>query len=75
MFCSGLDIPSLLAKFQTTFLSTDKLTSSLATGATTWTVAYAIHKVFAPVRIAMTVFCVPYIARYLRRIGLLKKPS
>lgn len=37
-------------------------------------VAYAIHKMFAPVRISITLFSTPFIVRYLRKIGVLAKP-
>ncbi|XP_053977362.1 uncharacterized protein LOC128875636 [Hylaeus volcanicus] len=37
--------------------------------------AYSIHKVFAPVRIAITFSVVPFLVQYLRRIGLLKPPK
>ncbi|KAJ8951870.1 hypothetical protein NQ318_019846 [Aromia moschata] len=39
----------------------------------TFAVAYAVHKVFAPVRITVTLASVPLIVRYLRKIGFLKK--
>ena len=51
------------------------LQSKAVTGASTFVVAYAVHKVFAPVRIAMTLTCTPFIVRYLRRIGFLKPPK
>ncbi|CAH1176000.1 unnamed protein product [Phaedon cochleariae] len=47
--------------------------SQLAANAGTFAVAYAIHKVFAPVRITITLAAVPFIVRYLRRVGFLKK--
>ena len=50
------------------------LKSGLAAGASTFVVAYAVHKVFAPVRIACTLTCTPFIVRYLRRVGFLKPP-
>ena len=46
--------------------------SQLATGASTFVVAYAIHKVFAPVRIGITLSSTPLIVRYLRLKGFLK---
>jgi predicted aconitase len=51
------------------------LQSRLATGSTTFVVAYAVHKVFAPVRIAITLTCTPFIVRHLRKIGFLKPPK
>lgn len=40
--------------------------------ASTFVVAYAIHKVFAPVRISVTLASAPLIVRYLRSKGILK---
>ncbi|KAJ8959552.1 hypothetical protein NQ317_005727 [Molorchus minor] len=47
--------------------------SQVAASAGTFAVAYAVHKVFAPVRITITLASVPLIVRYLRNIGFLKK--
>lgn len=44
----------------------------LATGASTFVVAYALHKCLAPVRISITLVSVPIIVRYLRAKGILK---
>lgn len=46
-----------------------------AAGAATFVVAYAVHKVFAPARIAVTLTATPFIVRHLRRIGFLKPPK
>lgn len=46
-----------------------------AAGAATFVVAYAVHKVFAPARIGITLTATPFIVRYLRRIGFLKPPK
>nr|CAI5857432.1 unnamed protein product [Callosobruchus analis] len=46
--------------------------SQLAANAGTFAVAYVIHKAFAPVRITITLGSVPFIVRYLRRVGFLK---
>ncbi|XP_033626081.1 uncharacterized protein LOC117289191 [Asterias rubens] len=69
---SGLDVQSLL---KTIGLSSDTVSSRIATGTSTFLVAYGVHKVFAPVRIAVTLTCTPFIVRYLRGIGLLKIKS
>lgn len=45
-----------------------------AAGAATFVVAYAVHKVFAPARIAVTLTATPFIVRHLRKIGFLKPP-
>nr|XP_022919046.1 protein FAM210B, mitochondrial-like [Onthophagus taurus] len=46
--------------------------SKLATNAGTFVVAYAVHKVFAPARIAITLTSTPFIVKHLRKIGWLK---
>lgn len=51
------------------------ISSNVATGASTFVMAYAVHKVFAPVRISITLASTPFIVRYLRRIGFLKPPK
>ena len=48
------------------------LQSTLASGASTFVIAYACHKVFMPLRIFLTVTCTPIIVRKLRNIGLLR---
>ncbi|XP_057665481.1 protein FAM210B, mitochondrial-like [Diorhabda carinulata] len=66
----GLDVMSL---FESIGLKDWFSNSNIATNAGTFAVAYAIHKVFAPIRITITLAAVPFIVRYLRRIGFLKK--
>lgn len=68
---SGIDVKSLLC---TLGFSADVIQSKLATGTSTFVMSYAVHKVFAPVRIGITLTCTPFIVRYLRGIGLLKRP-
>lgn len=71
VFCfSGVDVGQLIPMG----LQTDGTVSKLATGTGTFVVAYAIHKMFAPVRISITLAATPFIVRYLRNIGFLKKP-
>ena len=48
---------------------------SVAAGVSTFVIAYAIHKVFAPARIATTLFTTPIIVKKLRSIGFLKVPK
>lgn len=67
---SGLDITKI---FTAIGLEEWMNKSQIVTSAGTFAVAYAIHKVFAPVRIGITLTSVPLIVRYLRRIGFLKK--
>lgn len=61
---SGLDMNRILSPLG--------LSGTVATNAGTFVTAYAIHKVFAPVRISITLGATPFIVRYLRRIGFLK---
>lgn len=42
------------------------------TNSSTFVVAYAIHKIFAPIRISITLGATPFIVNYLRKIGILK---
>ncbi|CAL1541350.1 unnamed protein product [Lymnaea stagnalis] len=69
---SGIDIVGLLTKAG---VGGSLLQNKLAAGTGTFVVAYAVHKVFAPVRIATTLTATPFIVRYLRRIGFLKVPK
>jgi len=47
-------------------------TSELGAGASTFVIAYAVHKCFAPVRISITLASAPFIVRALRARGWLK---
>ena len=69
---SGVDMVGILAKMG---VGESILESKAVAGAGTFVVAYAVHKVFAPVRIAITLTSTPFIVRYLRRIGFLKPPK
>ncbi|XP_013399297.1 protein FAM210B, mitochondrial-like, partial [Lingula anatina] len=69
---SGIDMVGLLTKIG---IGTQYLESGVLTGASTFVIAYAVHKVFAPVRIAITLSVTPFLVRYLRNIGLLKPPK
>ena len=52
------------------------ISSNVASGASTFVVAYAVHKVFAPFRISITLVSAPFIVRYLRNKGILTiKPT
>jgi len=66
---SGVDVIGLLEKVG---VGQSILDSKVATGASTFVIAYAAHKVFAPARIAVTLTATPFIVHYLRRIGILK---
>jgi len=69
--CSGIDVVGLLGKLG---VGQSILESKVATGASTFVIAYAIHKVFVPARMATTLAVSPLIVRYLRRVGFLKQP-
>ncbi|CAH1270853.1 FAM210B [Branchiostoma lanceolatum] len=66
---SGIDMVALLHKIG---VGKTIAESGVATGASTFVIAYAVHKVFAPVRIGITLTCVPFVVRYLRNVGLLR---
>lgn len=48
------------------------LTKIASSNAGIFVVAYAVHKVFAPVRLGITLTATPFIVRYLRNKGILK---
>lgn len=52
--------------------SEDIVRSKMAAGTSTFVLAYAVHKLFAPARISITLVSVPLIVRYFRNTGLLK---
>ncbi|KXJ12779.1 Protein FAM210B [Exaiptasia diaphana] len=68
---SGLDVPLMLQKIGISKGITD---SAVTTGASTFVIAYACHKVFAPLRMFLTITCTPLIVRRLRTMGILKAP-
>merc|ERR1719295_1750146 len=67
---SGVDVVSLVSRLP--YLGDHLAESAVAAGATTFVMAYAVHKVFAPVRIGITLSAAPFIVRYLRSKGILK---
>ncbi|KAJ7332069.1 hypothetical protein JRQ81_014249 [Phrynocephalus forsythii] len=69
---SGVDMTGILFK-----LGFDEavVQSKLAAGTSTFLLAYAIHKLFAPVRISITLISVPFLVRYFRKIGFFKPPA
>ncbi|XP_054429559.1 protein FAM210B, mitochondrial isoform X2 [Pteronotus mesoamericanus] len=69
---SGVDVSAILLKLG---LKESLVQSKVATGASTFVVAYAIHKLFAPVRISMTLVSVPFVVRYFRKVGFFKPPA
>lgn len=68
---SGIDVQAALQKLGVASSVSD---STVATNASTFVVAYACHKVFAPLRMLMTITCTPLIVRKLRKMGFLKEP-
>lgn len=69
---SGIDMAAILYKVG---FSESVVQSKLAAGTSTFVLAYAVHKLFAPVRISITLMCVPLIVRYFRKTGLFKPPA
>ncbi|XP_017568365.1 protein FAM210B, mitochondrial [Pygocentrus nattereri] len=68
---SGIDMAVVLCKMG---FSESVVQSKMAAGTSTFVLAYAIHKLFAPLRISITLVSVPLIVRYLRKTGLFKPP-
>lgn len=66
---SGIDMTSVLCKLG---FSESMVQSKMAAGTSTFVLAYAVHKLFAPVRISITLVSVPLIVRHLRKTGLFK---
>ncbi|XP_078275106.1 protein FAM210B, mitochondrial isoform X2 [Rhinoraja longicauda] len=66
---SGVDVTSILYKmgFNETVVQ-----SRMAAGTSAFVIAYAVHKVFAPVRMSITLISVPLLVRYFRKMGLFK---
>ncbi|KAG5275262.1 hypothetical protein AALO_G00145430 [Alosa alosa] len=69
---SGIDMAAILYKVG---FSESVVQSKLAAGTSTFVLAYAVHKLFAPVRISITLMSVPLIVRYFRKTGLFKPPA
>lgn len=69
---SGVDLSAILLNLG---FKESLVQSKLAAGTGTFVVAYAVHKLFAPVRVSITLVSVPFIVRYLRKVGLFKPPT
>lgn len=69
---SGVDMSAILLKLG---FKESLVQSKMAAGTSTFVVAYAIHKLFAPVRISITLVSVPFIVRYFRKVGFFKPPA
>lgn len=72
LISSGIDMAAVLCKVG---FSEAVVQSKMAAGTSTFVLAYAVHKLFAPVRISITLMSVPLIVRYFRKTGLFKPPS
>ncbi|XP_045472750.1 protein FAM210B, mitochondrial-like [Harmonia axyridis] len=62
---SGIDMQQVMNYFGVNY--------KFVENAGTFVTAYAIHKLFAPVRISITLGATPFIVRYLRNKGILRK--
>ncbi|XP_034387711.1 protein FAM210B, mitochondrial [Cyclopterus lumpus] len=72
LISSGIDMAAVLCKVG---FSEAVVRSKMAAGTSTFVLAYAIHKLFAPVRISITLVSVPLIVRYFRKTGHFKPPT
>ena len=63
--CSGVDVGKVLEYFNVQ-------SSAASKGASTFAVAYVLHKMLLPLRAAITVGAVPLIVRWLRTRGWIK---
>jgi len=64
---SGVDVSSLIKT-----LGLEGTIGKFAGGASTFVVAYAIHKATAPLRIGLTLTASPLIVNFLRKKGIMK---
>ncbi|XP_039972299.1 protein FAM210B, mitochondrial [Xiphias gladius] len=72
LISSGIDMAAVLCKLG---FNEAVVRSKMAAGTSTFVLAYAIHKLFAPVRISITLVSVPLIVRHFRKTGLFKPPT
>ncbi|RVE41311.1 hypothetical protein evm_014039 [Chilo suppressalis] len=70
LISSGVDLVEMLKHFK---IGEGTLTKVAASNAGTFVIAYAVHKCFAPIRMAITLTATPFIVRYLRNVGFLKR--
>ncbi|KAB5583854.1 hypothetical protein PHYPO_G00100520 [Pangasianodon hypophthalmus] len=66
---SGINMTAVLSKLG---FSESVVQSKMAAGTSTFVLAYAVHKLFAPFRISITLVSVPLIVQYLRKTGIFK---
>ncbi|CAH0603217.1 unnamed protein product [Chrysodeixis includens] len=70
LISSGVDLVAILKYLN---ISEGTILKAAGSNAGTFVVAYAVHKFFAPFRIAITLTATPFIVRYLRSAGFLKR--
>jgi len=70
LISNGIDVMNLLNGFP--FIAEKLQNNSLAAGASTFFVAYAIYKAIAPVRYSITIASCPFLVRFLQRKGIIK---
>lgn len=63
---SGVDTSAILLKFR---YKESLVQSKMTAGTNTFVVAYAIFKLFAPVRISITLVSMPFIVRYFQKLS------
>ncbi|XP_017887132.1 uncharacterized protein LOC108629165 [Ceratina calcarata] len=69
---SGIDLKPIINNIYVT--SNQQIDSAINTSST-FLIAYSIHKLMAPIRISLTLAVTPFLVRYLRKIGFLKRPK
>lgn len=68
---SGLDVAAFVKAIG---MENSILSEKLAAGTGTFIAAYALHKCFVPARMSLTLACTPFIVKYLKKIGFIKRP-
>nr|XP_036677308.1 uncharacterized protein LOC108019295 isoform X1 [Drosophila suzukii] len=66
LISSGINLVPVMEFFG---IASPTIAEKVATGST-FVVAYAVHKVFAPARVSITLAAIPFIIRYLRSKGV-----
>ncbi|CAL7946976.1 unnamed protein product [Xylocopa violacea] len=69
---SGLDLQPFIKSMLD--VSNEHLKSIIDTSST-FLIAYSIHKLLAPIRLAITLTVTPILVRYLRKVGIIKVPT
>ncbi|CAN7940018.1 unnamed protein product [Ixodes hexagonus] len=67
---SGVDLSAIAVKLGFS-IDAISLTPKMAAGGGTFVIAYAVHKIFTPVRMFITLSVAPMLVRWLRRNGIL----